>query len=186
MIPVDANSSSSMGGEPSCPTPLRGLRDALAALRLDLELSDASAARSARDDIVGQTDDYLLPRLEQMDAPILMVVGGSTQARQVDDREQPRRRGGQPVQCPATDDPGAPSSCVIRTTFAGSRTTGSCPGCRASKRWSAEPGHAVPEARSTCCPRASRFSIPPTSTPCWRRTAPSRPSSSRRPTPGCS
>jgi hypothetical protein len=62
------------------PETLRRLREALAALRLDLELSDAPAARAARDDIVGQTDDYLLPRLEQMDAPILMVVGGSTGA----------------------------------------------------------------------------------------------------------
>jgi hypothetical protein len=59
---------------------LRRLRDELAALRLDLDLPDAAAARAARDDIVGQTDDYLLPRLDGMDAPVLMVVGGSTGA----------------------------------------------------------------------------------------------------------
>lgn len=59
---------------------LRRLRDDLAALRLDLGLPDAARARAARDDIVAQTDDYLLPRLEQMDAPVLMVVGGSTGA----------------------------------------------------------------------------------------------------------
>jgi energy-coupling factor transporter ATP-binding protein EcfA2 len=62
------------------PAALRRLRDDLVALRLDLELPDAARARAARDDIVGQTDDYLLPRLEQMDAPVLMVVGGSTGA----------------------------------------------------------------------------------------------------------
>jgi len=59
---------------------LRRLRDDLRAVRLHLELPDAPRARSARDDIVGQTDDYLLPRLEQMEAPVLMVVGGSTGA----------------------------------------------------------------------------------------------------------
>ena len=59
---------------------LRRLRDELAALRFDLDLPGAAAARAARDDIVGQTDDYLLPRLDRMDAPVLMVVGGSTGA----------------------------------------------------------------------------------------------------------
>src|SRR6187551_794399 len=67
-------------GGPELPAALRRLRDELAALRLDLDLPDAAAARSARDDIVGQTDDYLLPRLDGMDAPVLMVVGGSTGA----------------------------------------------------------------------------------------------------------
>ncbi len=65
---------------PELPDALRRLRDDLAALRLQLELPDSGQARAARDDIVGQTDDYLLPRLEQMDAPVLMVVGGSTGA----------------------------------------------------------------------------------------------------------
>ena len=51
----------------------------LVALRLDLELPDAARAR-ARARRHRQTDDYLLPRLEQMDAPVLMVVGGSTGA----------------------------------------------------------------------------------------------------------
>ena len=65
---------------PELPDALRRLRDDLAALRLQLELPDSRRARAARDDIVGQTDDYLLPRLDQMDAPVLMVVGGSTGA----------------------------------------------------------------------------------------------------------
>jgi hypothetical protein len=56
------------------------LRDELAAVRLDLEVSGAAEARRARDDLVAQADDYLLPRLRQMDAPVLMVVGGSTGA----------------------------------------------------------------------------------------------------------
>jgi hypothetical protein len=56
------------------------LRDELSAVRLELEVPGAADARRARDDLVAQADDYLLPRLSQMDAPVLMVVGGSTGA----------------------------------------------------------------------------------------------------------
>lgn len=56
------------------------LREELAAVRLDLEVPGAADARRARDDLVSQAEDYLLPRLRQMDAPVLMVVGGSTGA----------------------------------------------------------------------------------------------------------
>src|ERR687898_2510646 len=56
------------------------LRDDLAAVRLDLDVPGATDARHVRDDLVAQVDDYLLPRLRQMDAPVLMVVGGSTGA----------------------------------------------------------------------------------------------------------
>ncbi|MDQ5819854.1 MAG: dynamin family protein, partial [Actinomycetota bacterium] len=59
---------------------LARLRDDLAAVRLDLELPGAAEARRVRDDLAAQVDDYLLPRLRQMDAPVLMVVGGSTGA----------------------------------------------------------------------------------------------------------
>jgi Dynamin family len=56
------------------------MRDAAAAVRLDLEIPGAEAARKVRDDLVAQVDDHLLPRLAQMDAPVLIVVGGSTGA----------------------------------------------------------------------------------------------------------
>ncbi|MBD0290738.1 MAG: ABC transporter [Thermoleophilia bacterium] len=59
---------------------LESLRDDLAAVRLDLEVAGAPAARRVRDDVVAQVDDYLLPRLRRMDAPVLIVVGGSTGA----------------------------------------------------------------------------------------------------------
>jgi hypothetical protein len=65
---------------PELPDAVGRLRDELAAVRLDLEVSGAADARRARDEIVAQADDYLLPRLRQMDAPVLMVVGGSTGA----------------------------------------------------------------------------------------------------------
>ena len=59
---------------------LAALRDAARDVRLDLEVPGAPEARGVRDDLVAQVDDYLLPRLAEMDAPVLMVVGGSTGA----------------------------------------------------------------------------------------------------------
>jgi hypothetical protein len=60
--------------------PLERLRDELRDVRLELDVVDAAPARAVRDELVAQIDDYLLPRLRQMDAPLLMVVGGSTGA----------------------------------------------------------------------------------------------------------
>jgi len=60
--------------------PLTALRDELAAVALALETPSAPEGRRVRDELTGQVDDYLLPRLRQMDAPLLMVVGGSTGA----------------------------------------------------------------------------------------------------------
>src|SRR5215213_8146359 len=59
---------------------LARLGDVLAAVRLPLRTPLAAAGRRARDEVAGQIDDYLLPRLARMDAPLLMVVGGSTGA----------------------------------------------------------------------------------------------------------
>src|SRR4051812_3510696 len=65
---------------PRLPDALQVLRERLAAapLRLDTPRRDA-AAREARA-VVAQVDDYLLPRLRDLDAPLLTVVGGSTGA----------------------------------------------------------------------------------------------------------
>jgi energy-coupling factor transporter ATP-binding protein EcfA2 len=62
------------------PAALARLRDDLDAVRLDLAVPGADEARRTRDELVAQVDDYLLPRLGQMDAPALIVVGGSTGA----------------------------------------------------------------------------------------------------------
>jgi hypothetical protein len=62
------------------PDALDRLRDDLRGVRLDLAVPGAEEARRTRDDLVAQVDDYLLPRLGQMDAPALIVVGGSTGA----------------------------------------------------------------------------------------------------------
>src|SRR3954468_6162253 len=59
---------------------LEALRRRVADLHLDLATPGADAARTAQAELVGQVDDYLLPRLRQLDAPLLAVVGGSTGA----------------------------------------------------------------------------------------------------------
>jgi hypothetical protein len=59
---------------------LTALRDAVAGVRFPLELPDAADARRTAHGTVDQLDDYLLPRLARLDAPLLVVVGGSTGA----------------------------------------------------------------------------------------------------------
>ena len=62
------------------PDALQELRDRVAALRFGLAVPGRDdAVRGARG-IVDQVDDYLLPRLRDLDAPMLTVVGGSTGA----------------------------------------------------------------------------------------------------------
>jgi energy-coupling factor transporter ATP-binding protein EcfA2 len=62
------------------PEALSALRDHLAALPLGLATAERDPARSAAIGLVDQIDDYLLPRLRDLDAPLLTVVGGSTGA----------------------------------------------------------------------------------------------------------
>jgi hypothetical protein len=57
-----------------------GLRARLEGVALALDVPGAGEARRARDELVGQIDDYLLPRLRSIDAPLVVVVGGSTGA----------------------------------------------------------------------------------------------------------
>ncbi|QFG67918.1 dynamin family protein [Ornithinimicrobium pratense] len=54
------------------------LRDSAQRLRLPLALDGAEPARTARRELVQQLDDYVLPRLRSLEAPLLAVVGGST------------------------------------------------------------------------------------------------------------
>ena len=57
---------------------LEDLREQLGATRLPFDLPGADAARADRDALVAQIDDYLLPRLASLDAPLLAIAGGST------------------------------------------------------------------------------------------------------------
>ncbi|AXG77887.1 dynamin family protein [Streptomyces paludis] len=59
---------------------LSALRDRVAAVRLPLPLAGAPRARQTRAELLAQLDDYLLPRLRDPEAPLLVVVGGSTGA----------------------------------------------------------------------------------------------------------
>lgn len=59
---------------------LTRLQDALADVRLPLELPGAAESRELIQRQTAQIDDYVLPRLRRLDAPLLVVVGGSTGA----------------------------------------------------------------------------------------------------------
>ena len=59
---------------------LSHLRDALQRARLPLDLPGSTLTGRLQRDMVAQLDDYLLPRLDRLDAPLLAVIGGSTGA----------------------------------------------------------------------------------------------------------
>lgn len=59
---------------------LTALRDAVAHVRLPLAVAGVDDARRDARAILDELDDYLLPRVRQMGAPLLAVVGGSTGA----------------------------------------------------------------------------------------------------------
>ncbi|MGY4771619.1 dynamin family protein [Kribbella sp. CWNU-51] len=61
-------------------TALMKLRGALAGSQLPLDVVGADEARQQQKVMLDQLDDYLLPRLVQLEAPVLAVVGGSTGA----------------------------------------------------------------------------------------------------------
>lgn len=62
------------------PVALGGLRAALDRTRFPLQAPGAAEGRDACAELLAQLDDYVLPRLRQVDAPLLTVVGGSTGA----------------------------------------------------------------------------------------------------------
>ncbi|HEU4511893.1 MAG TPA: GTPase domain-containing protein [Nocardioidaceae bacterium] len=61
-------------------TALVRLREALQAANLPLDQPGVEERRKERHEMVDQIEDYVLPRLIQIDAPLLTVVGGSTGA----------------------------------------------------------------------------------------------------------
>ncbi|GAA2114951.1 dynamin family protein [Nocardioides bigeumensis] len=61
-------------------TALVRLRGAFQETRLPLELPGAAEARATATEVVDQLEDYVIPRLMTIDAPLLTVVGGSTGA----------------------------------------------------------------------------------------------------------
>jgi len=61
-------------------TALIRLHDALKQVRLPLDLPGMDAHREARREMVDQLEDYVIPRVTTIEAPLLAVVGGSTGA----------------------------------------------------------------------------------------------------------
>ena len=59
---------------------LVNLRDSLSQVRLGLPLSQAEETKTWAKKAVSQLDDYIIPRLRAIEAPLLAVVGGSTGA----------------------------------------------------------------------------------------------------------
>lgn len=61
-------------------TSLVRLRQALTDVALPLDLPGAAEQRASRAELVAQLEDYVIPRMMTIDAPLLAVVGGSTGA----------------------------------------------------------------------------------------------------------
>jgi hypothetical protein len=59
---------------------VQALRSAVSDATLPLDLPGAPTARHERAGLLHQLDDYVVPRLTSLDAPLLAVVGGSTGA----------------------------------------------------------------------------------------------------------
>jgi hypothetical protein len=59
---------------------VESLRDAVAEAELPLDVPSRAPAETSRRQLLQQLDDYVLPRLRSLDAPLLAVVGGSTGA----------------------------------------------------------------------------------------------------------
>ena len=72
----------SSSGEPNARLlkAVKRLRDAVDASSLPIDLPQIDEVRVARSRLLAQLDDYVIPRLESLDAPLLAVVGGSTGA----------------------------------------------------------------------------------------------------------
>jgi hypothetical protein len=79
---VSTASWSATGGSGDAPLlrAVLSLREAVDALSLPLDIDGATEARAERSALLDQLDDYVLPRLHSLDAPLLAVVGGSTGA----------------------------------------------------------------------------------------------------------
>ncbi len=61
-------------------TAVHTLREQVATSTLPLDLPGVATAETSRRQLLDQLDDYVIPRLESIDAPLLAVVGGSTGA----------------------------------------------------------------------------------------------------------
>ena len=83
---MSADRAGSPGGPPASAddgrmvTALVRLRQALVEAALPLDLPGSDDLRAARTEMIDQLEDYVIPRLMTLEAPLLAVVGGSTGA----------------------------------------------------------------------------------------------------------
>ena len=155
---------------------VEGLRDAVEGARLPLDVTSRAPAEASRRQLLQQLDDYVLPRLRAIDAPLLAVVGGSTGAgkstlvNSVVGAEVSRSG----VLRPTTTLAGARAP--PRRPARGSPTPASSPGSRASPARTparASPAPCGSSESSDAARRAWPCSTPPTSTRSSPPTAPS-------------
>ena len=122
-------------------TALVRLRGALQEARLPLELPGAEEQRAARTEMVDEFEDYVIPRLMTLDAPLLAVVGGSTGA-------------GKSTLVNASSAPVSPRPAPSCATHDGRSPVRHAPPRR-------RPG----SARTACCPSSSGSTARPTTPP---------------------
>ncbi len=79
-LPTDSGDAASIGDQTRMVTALVQLRSALQEATLPLELPGVADLRTSQSEMVAQLEDYVIPRLMTIDAPLLVVVGGSTGA----------------------------------------------------------------------------------------------------------
>ena len=77
---VDSSKGETRDENAAMLTALVRLRQALQASTLPLDLPGAEAERASRQEMIDQLEDYVIPRVMTIDAPLLAVVGGSTGA----------------------------------------------------------------------------------------------------------
>ena len=86
-------------------TALVRLHHALQEVRLPLELPGIEEQRTGLREMVDQLEDYVIPRVTTLEAPLLAVVGGSTGRRQVDAGQLAGRPQGHPARAAPPDHP---------------------------------------------------------------------------------
>ena len=164
---------------------LERLQDALGAARLPLRTASAEDGEHTRKELAGQIGDYLLPRLRQMDAPLLMVVGGSTGAGKstLVNSLVGAEVSAAGVLRPTTRAPVLACHPADVGWFEDDRVL---PGLARTTGRHRRAGRPRSSCRPTACRPGSRCSTRPTSTPSWRPTARSPGSCSPPRTPGSS
>lgn len=107
-------------------TAVRDARNTLAAASFPLVTGSADAARKEARTAVTQLDDYILPKLATLDAPLTVVVGGSTGAGK---STLVNTLMGEPVTRSSTiqPPPASPSCCTAPRTPMPSPPSESCP-----------------------------------------------------------